>query len=361
MSPFQLFNLPLVPLSIVLNSMSLPQLIKVALTSKRSYRISKFLSSKITEKFKIYINNFITIEFENWEIEGNVMFHVFESSEIKENFEIEFLKIRDTVIKIQKNEEDDSLHVYWDNDRFVGLQFVSNILTDFFDSSIHRLAILDQNRKDDPRKVIDWLMNRQKTLPFCYFECQKTSDEDLKYFLDTCRVSEELTLVVKTSEHFQYSFKYPMELRRVAITGWPALMNLYELNCELLWMNTRNFSNQDINSFLNNWMNGGNSIMKFLYLRVKQFDLQSILNGFEVVARRFPNPLLFNWFDGRPLYFNYGMEIRRESDGKVALIRMYEDGSFKMYVWPDWKGLPYPLDDPNQYSLENTLIIMENE
>uniref|UniRef100_A0A1I7TER7 FBA_2 domain-containing protein n=1 Tax=Caenorhabditis tropicalis TaxID=1561998 RepID=A0A1I7TER7_9PELO len=102
-------------------------------------------------------------------------------------------------------------------------------------------------------------------------------------------------------------------------------------------------------------MNGGNSNLKFVYLGLKQYDLLSILKGFGVVSRWLPNPFLFNWFDGRPLYFHSGIEIRRKSDGKVALIRMYEDGAFTMYVWPDWKGLPYPVDISNQHSLGNTL------
>uniref|UniRef100_A0A1I7TER5 FBA_2 domain-containing protein n=1 Tax=Caenorhabditis tropicalis TaxID=1561998 RepID=A0A1I7TER5_9PELO len=91
-----------------------------------------------------------------------------------------------------------------------------------------------------------------------------------------------------------------------------------------------------MNSFLKSWMNGGNSIMKYLSVRMKKYDLRSILNGFEL--------------DSQSLHFHSGIEIRRKSDGKVALIRMSGVRTFSMYVWPDWKGLPYPVDNPNQLS-----------
>uniref|UniRef100_A0A1I7UMJ7 FBA_2 domain-containing protein n=3 Tax=Caenorhabditis tropicalis TaxID=1561998 RepID=A0A1I7UMJ7_9PELO len=350
-SPFTLFNLPYVPLSIILNTMNEMQIMKLALTSKRVYRLSKMLRKKRMERVSVCIGNYSTIRFETTDSIDHTLFRVSTLSEIQDDSRIEYLKIEDTVVQTQKEKDGRGcIHSYFE-DIFIGIQTLSEIISDFFSVPIYRLSVTGDRNINDPRRAINWIMNRQETIAECSYHSKETSEEDLTYFLDTLRVTKSLDVFVKTSENFQYSFKYPMNLDYLHVQGrpypWLTINNLIETNPRYSWMVETNFTSEDMRMLLILWILGWNPNLQTLEFRLKNLDLQTILNGVPAIYRETPEDLSYKWSDGEeePRYFDYFFEIRNVN-GAVASI-VADNGPnefFSLYVWPDRNGQQYPLE-----------------
>uniref|UniRef100_A0A1I7TMM7 FBA_2 domain-containing protein n=1 Tax=Caenorhabditis tropicalis TaxID=1561998 RepID=A0A1I7TMM7_9PELO len=130
--------------------------------------------------------------------------------------------------------------------------------------------------------------------------------------------------------------------------SWMTIQNLMEVDCGFLFMPKESrLVNEDMNLFLNHWMNGGNPKLRRIFLRLKHFDLDTILNGIEGKWRKNHNWITYNSFDETECKLpSSSFEIRR-NDGTIASIvssGLFERRGFYLFVWPDYKGLPYPLD-----------------
>uniref|UniRef100_A0A1I7UMK0 FBA_2 domain-containing protein n=1 Tax=Caenorhabditis tropicalis TaxID=1561998 RepID=A0A1I7UMK0_9PELO len=106
-------------------------------------------------------------------------------------------------------------------------------------------------------------------------------------------------------------------------SSWPTIKNLSEINPRYLEMLETKFTNEDMNLFIRNWMNGGNSNLGTLIFRLKQLDVQIIMNEIPFVSRETPNDFIYN-MPGRnkPHYFESIMEVRNVN-GVVASIVAY--------------------------------------
>uniref|UniRef100_A0A1I7UMK8 FBA_2 domain-containing protein n=1 Tax=Caenorhabditis tropicalis TaxID=1561998 RepID=A0A1I7UMK8_9PELO len=102
-----------------------------------------------------------------------------------------------------------------------------------------------------------------------------------------------------------------------------------------------------MNMFIRNWMNGGNSNLQTLVFRLNQVDFDIILNGIPSVWRETPDDMSYDmgYNKDEPEYFNDIIEIRNVN-GVVAsiVIDIGKSNFFFIYVWPDFKGQPYPLE-----------------
>uniref|UniRef100_A0A1I7UML0 F-box domain-containing protein n=1 Tax=Caenorhabditis tropicalis TaxID=1561998 RepID=A0A1I7UML0_9PELO len=344
--PFALFNLPYVPLSIILNTMNELQIMKVALTSKKVYKLSKMLRKRRTEKLELNVSicNYSAIEIVTEDI-YETLFLVQELSEIQEDLRIEYLKIGDTVVQTQKPEDRGEIIYFYFEDHFIGIQILSEIVSDFFSVPIQFLDLREE--VIDPRRVFNWIMSRQNSVADFKYECKEANEEDLKYFLDNCEITNELILGVPNG--FQYSFKYPMNLERVVLirSSWMTINNLFEINPRYLDMSETRFTNEDMNLFVRNWINGGHWNLRTLILLIEQLDFHIILNDIPFVWRETPDDFIYNL-----AYEEYDIrgtepviEIRNVN-GVIGWIMLHNDveNSFTFYIWPDWEGKPYPLE-----------------
>uniref|UniRef100_A0A1I7UAS4 FBA_2 domain-containing protein n=1 Tax=Caenorhabditis tropicalis TaxID=1561998 RepID=A0A1I7UAS4_9PELO len=132
-------------------------------------------------------------------------------------------------------------------------------------------------------------MSRQNSIAECSYHCEETSDEEVTYFLDTLKVTKELEVYAETSENFQYSFKYPMNLESLFVHPgpypWLTLNNLIETNPRYLELFGPKFTNEEMNLFIRNWINGGNSNLQAVVMRLKLVDTEIIMNGIPAVWR----------------------------------------------------------------------------
>uniref|UniRef100_A0A1I7UMJ9 DUF4265 domain-containing protein n=1 Tax=Caenorhabditis tropicalis TaxID=1561998 RepID=A0A1I7UMJ9_9PELO len=165
------------------------------------------LKKRGMEKVNVAIGTYTAIRFEAEDRRLDNCFYVSLLSEIQEDSRIEYLKIGDIVVKTTKEKDERGCVYFYYEDHFIGIQTLSEIVSDFFSVPIHRLFVSGARNINDPRRAIDWIMGRQETIAQCSVHWEETSDEDLTYFLDTSRITKKLSLFVKTSENFQYSFK----------------------------------------------------------------------------------------------------------------------------------------------------------
>uniref|UniRef100_A0A1I7UMK6 FBA_2 domain-containing protein n=1 Tax=Caenorhabditis tropicalis TaxID=1561998 RepID=A0A1I7UMK6_9PELO len=129
---------------------------------------------------------------------------------------------------------------------------------------------------------------------------------------------------------------------------WLTLNNLIETNPRYLELFGPKFTNEEMNLFIRNWINGGNSNLQAVVMRLKLVDTEIIMNGIPAVWRETEEDLSYELGEDKtnePDYFDYFFEIRN-INGVVASI-VADDGIdkfFFIYVWPDFKGQPYPLE-----------------
>uniref|UniRef100_A0A1I7UMK2 FBA_2 domain-containing protein n=1 Tax=Caenorhabditis tropicalis TaxID=1561998 RepID=A0A1I7UMK2_9PELO len=286
------------------------------------------------EKLSVCIDDYPSIYFNTKDDVHLFSFKVFNLSEIKEDLRIEFLKIGDTVVKTQKEKDHwGCIHFYFD-DHFIGIQILSEIVSDFFSVPINLLSVTGTSGIYGVRRAIDWVMSRQETIAKCSFLSGETNEEDLKYLLDTSRITETLELSMQTSDDFQYSFKYPMQLESIIFFrgSWFSINNLFVTNPRYVWMPETKFTNEEMNLFFRNWLNGGNSNLRTLILSLQNVNIQTVLNGIPSVLRETPNNFLYN---GPEMeinhYFSRFFEIR-SANGDVASI-VTDNGVHKDFLF----------------------------
>ncbi|CAL2036003.1 unnamed protein product [Caenorhabditis brenneri] len=334
---FPLRRLPFVVLSILFSCLKPEELIRLSFLSKRCYTLTKALRKKPKDPLRINLSPYASIG-----CSDRMNFEIVDYSENRKKSKLEILKIGKNSFFINQNSYFDILTIYCENDRIQEvLMTFGEYITDFFGIQIEKVSF---DGESSSCKIIDWLMTRQKIL--CEFECEIIGDNELRYLLDHCKVSKKMELNVKTSTTFRYTFREPLQLEHFELEGtpWPSINNLIDINSRYLWMKDSNFTSENINFFLKNWLNGGNSKLGFLSIKMeKNVNEEILLEGLEVIQRR---DVMIRYLMKRGGFFDFNSsyELKR-NDGTIAsLVINYNRSStdFLMFVWPDWQGKPYP-------------------
>ncbi|CAL2036297.1 unnamed protein product [Caenorhabditis brenneri] len=263
--------------------------------------------------------------------------------------ECEYFKIKGTSVWIKMDREHDFMCIYWESYRFSGLTSLCDYVTDYCQLPIHKLSTSCDRSSSDPKKALDWVFNRQETLPVFSFAGDTTGDEEFRYFWDKILQNriKKLFLFVQPSENFRYNFRQQLTADMIDFEEalWISLQNLYDLNSRWLHIKATYLTSEDMNSFLKNWMNGGNSNLGFLKLGLLSIDVEVILNGIQFVRR--VHRMVYHHWTGEPeKRFSASYELRK-SDGTIASIVMDDEQirGFYMFVWPDCKMRPYPIQE----------------
>ncbi|CAL2035998.1 unnamed protein product [Caenorhabditis brenneri] len=342
---FRLYRLPLVALSVVFDCMAPHVVFRLSLISKKSHRITKSLR-RIPEMLDMFLCEHASIVIRSKNYRFPLLYIVNpDSSEPTES-----LRINDELIQIGMDREQDDMLIHWEQDRFLRLTHLCDYVREFYHLPIYWLSITCEINSSEPKKALDWILNRQETIPEVSFECDPTQEGEFRYFFYKIenRVTEFLFIVGGPNEHFRYTFRQPLTAEHIDIEGalWFTLDNLYSMNSRWLHVESSNLTCENMNSFLKEWqLNGGNSNTRFMDLGIPLKDAEVILNGLEVIRRDFPDPIEYYYDEGK-VEFKVSYELRR-SDGTIASIVIDDPGKddFYMLVWPDWNGRLYPVQE----------------
>ncbi|CAL2035996.1 unnamed protein product [Caenorhabditis brenneri] len=351
---FPLYRLPYVALSNLISFMKPNEIFRLSLVSKKSYRVCKSMRKK-PKKLRMLLGALATIDVD-WKKNADDDFMLFfvEVLSPKESNssskKLESLKINNTMVKLKM--DDTSMFIYWPNDIFDGLKTLSEYANRFYDQPFHSMCIGEGEGGTEWRRVLDWILSRQETLPQCSFGWRiSVEEEDLRYFFDAIgnRITNYLNLDLKLeSENFRYNFSQSITTDCIEFESspWLTIDNLLQLNCRCLFLQNTNLTSENLNFFLRNWLNGRNSNLGFWFLRLKSFSIEVILNGLEVIVRDHPNGIKYHLYYKDTLEFGKSYELRR-NDGKIAsiVIHSLENKELCMCVWPDFNGKPYPVQE----------------
>ncbi|EGT50954.1 hypothetical protein CAEBREN_17031 [Caenorhabditis brenneri] len=205
---FPLRRLPFVVLSILFNCLTPEELIRLSFLSKRFYALTKALKKKPKNELEIYFSSFASIGFD-YQFVVEPQFVVSDLSEIRENDKLEFLVIGDALpCFVSMNQHTLGMNIYCKDDRFEGLTVLSKYITNFYGIQIDSVIIGAEKSIDDPKRIIDWVMNRQGSVRSCHFECRISGNSELRYLFNNCKVSKSLVIDVQTNRRFRYNFSY---------------------------------------------------------------------------------------------------------------------------------------------------------
>ncbi|CAL2036001.1 unnamed protein product [Caenorhabditis brenneri] len=306
LSKIPLYRLPLVALSVLVHCMMPQEVFRLSLVSKKFYKITKSLRKK-PENLEMFLDSDASLC-----IDSNFLFFGKKDfSGDSEDSSPENLKILDAEIKIEMNKEHNCMNIY--SEQFFDL---TEYACDFYEMPVHTLGINYGNTMENPLRALDWVLNRQDTLHNCSFYCG--GEEDLR--------------------------RQKLTPERIEAGGrWLTIENVFDLNSRYLYLDVTSFTCENVNFFLKNWQNGGNSNLGYCQFGLNSIDIDVILNGLEVNVRNHRVEIEYVYIDGSKLPISKSYEIKR-NDGTIASIVMEngEDQSFEMVVWPDWHGNHYP-------------------
>ncbi|CAL2035995.1 unnamed protein product [Caenorhabditis brenneri] len=345
---FRLYRLPYVALAVVFHCMMPQEVLRLSLISKKSHRITKSLKKK-PERLEMYLCGHASIELK---LKDEYYFTMFTAHTDDPPVNAAPLRFQNKEVRL-KIDEDDKTHIFFENDtdRFDGLTLLCDYLTDFFSMPISFLLLNGENSLDDPKKALEWVLNRQDTLERCFFQCFKSGDEEAKWFLD--RVQNRVTQffyfgLSKISDTFRYTFQQPLtaEVIEVGRASWLSINNLFDLNSRFFCALETNLTSENMNLFVKHWLNGGNSNLGYLSLRLKSVRAEIIFDGIEFAERDHAKEIEYVHIEEPPCKFRSSYQIKR-SDGIYAsiLMNVEENLDFAIVVWPDWDGNLYPVEE----------------
>ncbi|CAL2036321.1 unnamed protein product [Caenorhabditis brenneri] len=347
---FPLFNLPYVVLSKTIRMLNPTELTYLALSTRKSYKIVKFLKIKNPNmSIGISCSKYADVIVETEKMEKFLVFEVLRENELDySDPRIRYLNFGNSVIPVMKSYPA-NLTVFWGSDTFLAVQKLSEFVSELFEIPIRKLCLSNENRKNDPRRIIDWLRSRDETLKSCYFECYNTNGTELEYFLDNLKITTNFHMKVETTKGFRYNFKNPLEIDIVDIAAskWLTIANLNQLNSRELEMPGTKFTNLEVNRFLRNWIGGLNSRLQYLSVGTELINIDQIIDGINVRRRAHFSTMRYFYRNNRSISFQYSINIVNNA-GKVASIlyddrQTHVDNEFIMVVWPDWKGRQSPI------------------
>ncbi|EGT51022.1 hypothetical protein CAEBREN_07386 [Caenorhabditis brenneri] len=213
---FPSLRLPLVVLSIIFNCMRPEEIIRFSFLSKRCYTLTKTLKKKPKRGLDIMFCSYASIEFLD---SFSTRFEVSEFSDIPEDAQLEFLVIGGTLpCFVSMNRKRDGMDLYCQYDRFDGLTALLKYIIDFYELPIENISIGADKHTKDPKRALDWVFSQQEALNECYFDCDRSSDEELQYLFDRIgnRVEKFLGVLMTSNvgENFRYTFSNEDETER---------------------------------------------------------------------------------------------------------------------------------------------------
>ncbi|CAL2027700.1 unnamed protein product [Caenorhabditis brenneri] len=224
------------------------------------------------------------------------------------------VRIGNFFVPIENQEDSGFLVTYWD-DRLEGINEVAKYVMEIFKKPIHYLFLGTWKSKDDPRWAIDWINRIQGSIASCYLlEDSEQDDQQITYLLNNSNVTERFFFYLRTIENFQYTDvrQWNMEVFYVKPSKWVTRDLLLILDCEYIGLEESKLTNQDLNSFLKHWSNGGFSKLKEVRIGIDSpVNYDIALEGIEVTRREVTLTRSFVNFEGAARTISGGLDIQR--------------------------------------------------
>ncbi|CAL2038801.1 unnamed protein product [Caenorhabditis brenneri] len=332
---FPLFRLSYVALSEIINEISLKELVRMSLISRKSYKLVKFARRKPRNRIiDVSICNGIA----SVNVDNERILEVVQSSEPEDS---EQLKIGELAVPYMIG-RDNYLRTFW-KDKTLGINKCIDYITNFFNFPVDSLYLsATEEYPTDARMMFDIVFKRQESLNRCIFECDITSDEELTHFLNQ-RNMRHVHLDVKPSDEYEYKDLFHWNEFFIIHGFWVTLPNILGMSCQSLIVENCRISNECMNIFVKYWNKGGCPNLKYMFSGM-HIDFNKFFEEVTVSKREKKGEISYTYFHDQIQYFTDGFNVQREDGVMGTLISLpdTEDG-FYLVVWPDFAHKPYPV------------------
>ncbi|EFP07501.1 hypothetical protein CRE_26424 [Caenorhabditis remanei] len=267
-SVFPLFRLPQVVLFEVFRFLDPNDLIPIALCSQRAFNLvrinwRKSTKSAIWMDSRLYFGSDMKV--------NDIFYNLLTVSRIEDvpEYYLGLVQIKGSKIPIGYNRERNSLETYWD-DVCYGFKAVMEFITELFSSDIHTV-MFDKNTY----WCVEWVESRQKSLMNAHIYRDQLVD-NIKYseIMNSCSAENlmihayQIGLMISTETVFR-----TRNHLSIYWGDWVQVEHLMNMDCVEIEVKDSFFKKSDVSSFLKNWLNGGNSRLKYLSISTQYIDI----------------------------------------------------------------------------------------
>ncbi|CAL2042891.1 unnamed protein product [Caenorhabditis brenneri] len=315
-SRFPLFRLPFLALCKVIDFYGPHDIIQLSFCSKRSLRVTKLQKKKkgmIMADLWADIGSRVNLYFT-----GSGFCYRFVVSKVQDlhNQQTQMIRIGDAVTpSIYKKTE---TVTYWD-DKIFGIEQVVRYINDLFDVPITTIDLKSEEYKNEFIDTMDCLMKAQEYIEECILHNEYLTDGCLTHLLDNCKITEGLWIHGEPTRKFKNDWNIRLNYLRISNGSWITLQNLMNIDCLSLNIVNPSLTSKELNQFLKNWQNGGNSRIRYARIEMNSIDQEAITSGIETVSQ--PETLQRSYPSVRHLTVmkKGGLDIQR-NDGTTGTI-----------------------------------------
>ncbi|CAL2037980.1 unnamed protein product [Caenorhabditis brenneri] len=338
---FHIFRLPSVALSEAIHIFELHDLVRLSICSLKSQNLTR---GALKRSVKVPINVTLAKRTKiGIKLKGDFLyselFYVHEATDLPQNYDL--IRIGNHTIPVTKF-DNECLKTYWE-DPIEGIKILGDYVTNFFNSSqITHFGIYAIRSPLDPRNLLNWINNKQETIDECIYEYEGSTDKEISYFLDNCKVTNLFGCFLHPTAQFRHNIAFQADILEVANGYWLSLSNLLAMNSRFVAIQNSEFTENDMNVFLKHWFSGGCQRLDYLVARIRRTNVMTMFEDLEIDVVGNETLRTFKSYDNNSYTFNGGLDIRR-NDGKTATILNSADTEYSEYfqclmlVWPGWE------------------------
>ncbi|EGT51945.1 hypothetical protein CAEBREN_16359 [Caenorhabditis brenneri] len=194
----------------------------------------------------------------------------------------EIVEIKENNIPMDREKGEIELRFYFD-EKFDGLKILAEFFTWFFNSPVDEVRVSTKQYPDQISKTIDWVLSQQESIPFCFIEDDRVTDEHIRDVLDVSNFVKTVFISVKPTDSFSHQFIYNNEFLTISNAFWFNLQNLFNVNCSFIELEGTKLTSWEMNWFLRHWINGWFFKMRVVDIEMEEIHLQSLFAGLNVV------------------------------------------------------------------------------
>ncbi|KAF1767149.1 hypothetical protein GCK72_007108 [Caenorhabditis remanei] len=267
-SVLHLFHLPQVVLFEVFRFLKPNDLIPIALCSQRAFNLVRVNWKKSTKALiwmdsRLYFSSHLKINY--------IFYNLLTVSRIEDvpGNQLELVQIKGSKVPIRYNREKNSLETYWD-DVCYGFKAVMEFVTELFSSDIHTVVF-----EKNTFWCVEWAQSRQKRLMNAHiYQDQYIENSEYRTIMNSCTSENLMIHAYQLGEKClnETSFRIRNHLS-IDCGRWVQVEHLMNMDCVEIEVQQSSLKKSDVTYFLKNWLNGGNSRLKYLSIATQYFGI----------------------------------------------------------------------------------------
>uniref|UniRef100_A0A1I7UDN0 F-box domain-containing protein n=1 Tax=Caenorhabditis tropicalis TaxID=1561998 RepID=A0A1I7UDN0_9PELO len=282
--PFPILRLPHVALAEVLDLLEIEEQVVLAMCSQRANTVVKCNRNRRRNP-KIVVNYQSCVSYvyddDVNDLNPLPLIHVHNLSE-KSSMpfgHIEKVKIGSNLVDIwiDKNDDPVFLNTFWE-DEYIGKGIVTDYLCDLFGVDLFMLTVGAEHGK-----VVESFQGRSIEILSVYDTHRVIHDDAFHYILTKAKVKH--LFVENWSDDVQLNDIHHNHFDTLNVSSgyWLTIDYLMRLDCVEIHIGNQPISNEELNQFLMNWINGGSPRLKLFHSSIREYKEKLALKNINVI------------------------------------------------------------------------------